>query len=430
VGRRTPRLRFWAALGPAFVAAIAYVDPGNFATNFSGGASTGYQLIWVVLLANLVAVPIQYLSAKLGIVTGRNLPQLCRELLPRKLSWLMWGQAEIVAMATDLAEFVGAAIGLHLLFDLPLPLAGLTTAVLALLVLQLQGRGYRRFELAIGALLLFIVAGFGYLLLRVPPSPSGSVAGLVPDLHGPDTLLLAVGIVGATVMPHAIYLHSDLTSRRLNQPASTGTTNSRTTNGTSSSETTSGEATSSAHKRQLLRFERFDIAIAMGLAGAVNLSMLMVAARLFHGSSTSSITLEGVHEGLGRMVGGGAALAFAAALLASGISSSSVGTAAGQVVMDGFLGASIPLWLRRVITMTPAVLLLCSGVDPTRALLLSQVVLSFGIPFALLALVILTSRKALMGAQVNARGTVVALGIVVVLLSSMNVLLLIQQFKP
>jgi manganese transport protein len=403
--RQRSRIRATTALGPAFVAAIAYVDPGNFATNFQAGSSTGYRLLWVVLLANLVAMPIQFLSAKLGIVTGRSLPQLCRDLLPRGAVWAMWVQAEIVAMATDVAEFVGAAIGLHLLFQMPLPVAGPTTGVLAFVVLALQRRGHRPFELAIGALLLFILAGFLYLTLRLPPSPSGSLTGLMPSGLGSHTLLLAVAIVGATVMPHAIYLHSDLTSRRI----TTGTRQER---------------------NRLLHFERLDIAVAMGLAGLVNLSMLALAARLFHHGPTIAISLEGAHAGLGHLVGGGAALAFAAALLASGISSSSVGTMAGQVIMTGFLGTAVPLWARRLITMIPALLLLGLGTDPTQVLVLSQVMLSFGIPFALAALLILTSRRALMDEHVNSTLTIASTSVIVLALSALNVVLLAQQINP
>ncbi len=395
-------LRVSSALGPAFVTAVAYVDPGNFATNFDSGARTGYALVWVVVLAGLVAMPIQYLSAKLGIATGRNLPQLCRDLLPGRLHGLMWLQAEVVAMATDLAEFVGAAIGLHLLFRMPLPACALTTAVLALVVLRLQRRGHRPFEVAIALLLLFIFAGFGYLMIRLPSATPDGGGALTSGGPGSSALLLAIGIVGATVMPHAIYLHSDLTSRRVS---------------------TDGPA----QRSRLLRLERLDIAIAMGLAGLVNLSMLILAARLFHHSATPVDTLQEVHTGLGHLVGGGAALAFAAALLASGISSSSVGTAAGQVVMSGFLGASIPLWLRRLVTMAPAVVLLCSGIDPTRALVLSQVVLSFGIPFALVPLLVLTSRPALMGEHVNHRVTVVAMSAVTALITALNLLFLLRQ---
>jgi manganese transport protein len=393
-----------AALGPAFVAAIAYVDPGNFATNFAAGANTGYRLLWVVLLANLVAMPIQFLAAKLGLITGRSLPRLCRDALPRPVAWLMWLQAEIVAMATDLAEFVGAAIGLNLLFGVPLPVAAGITAALAFVILALQRRGYRPFEVAIGSLLVLISAGLFYLALRIPPSASGSLAGLVPRFGGSGGLLLAVGIIGATVMPHAIYLHSGLMSSR-------------------------AEGLSRAERLRLLRFGRVDIGIAMTLAGLVNLTMLAVAARLFHHAGrTGPATLETVHGDLGRMVGGAAALAFAVALLASGISSSSVGTAAGQIVMEGFIGARVPLWLRRLVTMTPALILLCSGVDPTRALVLSQVVLSFGIPFALVALLTLTSRRSLMHEHVNNRLTVACMTGVVVVISALNVLLLGQQF--
>ena len=392
-------MRIATALGPAFVAAIAYLDPGNFATNFAGGASTGYTLVWVVVLANLVAMPIQYLSAKLGIVTGRSLPQLCRERMPRRASWAMWGQAEIVAMATDLAEFVGAAVGLNLLFGMPLPMAALVTAVLAFAILALQRRGHRPFELAVGGLLALICAGFLYMTLRIPPSAGGTVAGLVPSFEGDETLLLAVGIIGATVMPHAIYLHSGLTSNRM-----------------------------AGDRRRLLRFARLDIALAMGIAGLVNLSMLAIAAKLFYeGPGTPAPGLEEVHRGLGEMVGGSVALAFAAALLASGISSSSVGTASGQIIMDGFLNLRIPVWLRRLVTMAPAIALLCSGVDPTRALVLSQVALSFGIPFALGALLWLTSRRSVMGEHVNPPLISIGMGLVVVLLSGLNVMLLGQQ---
>ncbi|MFI5843163.1 Nramp family divalent metal transporter [Catenuloplanes sp. NPDC051500] len=400
---RLTRLRAATALGPAFVAAIAYVDPGNFATNFAGGASTGYRLIWVVVLANLVAMPIQFMSAKLGVATGQSLPHVFRDTFPGPRSWVMWGQAEIVAMATDLAEFVGAAIGLNLLFGIPMPLAAAITAVVAFAVLTLQRQGYRPFELAIGSLLALICAGFLYLTVRVPPSASASLTGLLPSIGGDNMLLLAVGIIGATVMPHAIYLHSGLMCGR-------------------------AAGRTADEKRRLLRLEKVDIAIAMSLAGLVNLSMLAIAAKLFHtGGNGPAITLDEVHTGLGRLVGGGAALAFAAALLASGIASSSVGTAAGQMVMDGFLRARIPLTVRRLVTMTPAVALLCSGVDPTQALVLSQVVLSFGIPFALVGLLVLTSRRSLMGEHVNSRLTIVCMSAVVAVLSGLNVLLLGQQ---
>ena len=399
----TGRGRTATALGPAFVAAIAYLDPGNFATNFAGGSSTGYRLVWVVVLANLVAMPIQYLAAKLGIVTGRSLPQLCRERMSWRSRWVMWAQAEIVAMATDLAEFVGAAIGLNLLFGMPLPVAAVVTAVLAFVVLAFQRRGHRPFELAIGALLALICAGFVYMTLAVPPSAAGVATGLVPTFSGDGTLLLAVGIIGATVMPHAIYLHSGLMSQRVSSRGA-------------------------ASAKRLLAYARIDIGIAMGIAGLVNLSMLAIAAKLFYrGPGTPAVTLDEVHTGLGQMIGGGVALAFAAALLASGISSSSVGTAAGQIIMDGFLNLRIPVWLRRAITMAPAVALLVSGIDPTQALVLSQVALSFGIPFALGALVWLASRRSVMGENVNALTMTACMTAVVALLSGLNLMLLGQQ---
>ncbi len=396
------RIGVISTLGPGFVAAIAYVDPGNFATNFAGGASFGYRLLWVVVVANLVAMVVQFLAAKLGVVTGRSLPQLCRERWPRKLSWAMWAQAEVVAMATDLAEFMGAAIGLNLVFGMPLPVAGLVTAVIAFAVLALQQRGHRPFELAIGALLALIFAGFAYLIFLVPPSASAAT-GLMPGFGEQDALFLALGIVGATVMPHAIYLHSGLTSGR---------------------QRLGGDR----DIRRVLRWGRLDIAIAMGLAGLVNLSMLALAAELFHTpGGVREITLEGAHASLGQLVGGGAALAFAAVLLASGISSSAVGTAAGQIVMEGFLGARIPLFLRRLITMAPALVLLTLSTDPTRVLVISQVVLSFGIPFALLALLMLTSSRAVMGEYVNGWAMRILVGAIAAVLSALNLLLLGQQ---
>jgi manganese transport protein len=395
-----------AMLGPAFIAAIAYVDPGNFATNFQGGALFGYRLMWVVAAANVIAIPIQYLSAKLGIVTGKSLPQLCGDLLPRPVAAALWVQAEIVAMATDLAEFVGAAVGLNLLFHMPLPIAGATTGVLAFAVLSLQRRGYRSFEVAIGALLSLIILGFLYETLRIGPSASASVGGLLPRLQGHESLLIASAIIGATVMPHAIYLHSGLTSNRI-------------------------QGHNARERRHLLRFERTDVIVALGLAGLVNMGMLAIAAKLFHhaGTGVADTSLFAVHEHLAIAVGGGAALIFAVALLSSGISSSSVGTCAGQIVMDGFIHRRIPATLRRLITMAPALALLCTHVDPTRALVGSQVVLSFGIPFALIPLTILTARKRLMGEHVNSIATTATMTVVSVGLTALNVWLLIQQFS-
>jgi manganese transport protein len=392
-----------AMLGPAFVASVAYVDPGNFATNVQGGAKFGYLLLWVVLLANLMAMLVQYLSAKLGVVTDRSLPEVCRERMPRWMSVGLWVQAELMAMATDIAEFLGAAVGLNLLFGVPLLIAGLITGVIAFAILELQVRGYRRFELAITGLLGLVLAGFLYETLRIGPSVHESLGGLVPGLSGTSSLYLAVGIVGATVMPHAIYLHSALTNGRM-------------------------PVRDDGERRKVLRFQRLDVIVALGLAGVINLAMLAVAAKLLHApglSDTSS--LEAAHHQFGALVGGGAALAFAVALLASGLSSSSVGTYAGQVVMAGFIKVRIPLLARRAVTMVPALVVLAIGVSPTSALVLSQVVLSFGIPFALVPLVTLTSRRDVMGVHVNRRLTTALAFAVAGAITLMNVFLIYQQ---
>ena len=393
-----------AMLGPAFVAAVAYVDPGTFATNIQGGAQYGYLLLWVVLAANLVAMLIQYLSAKLGVVTDRDLPELVRERFPRRFAWAMWVQAEVMAMSTDIAEFLGAALGLNLLFGVPMLPAGLITGVIAFAILELQTRGVRRFELAITALLGIIFAGFLYETLRIGPTVRGSLGGLVPGLHGSGALYLAVGIIGATVMPHAIYLHSALTNGRM-------------------------PVRNDGERRRVLRFERTDVVIALGLAGLVNMAMLAVAAKLFHTPALSGLsTIQDAHTQFGHLVGGTAALAFAVALLASGASSSSVGTYAGQVVMAGFINIRIGVLLRRAITMIPAIAVLAAGINPTDALVLSQVVLSFGIPFALIPLVMLTSRRDVMGIHVNRRATTIIAWGCAAIISSLNVFLLYQQF--
>jgi manganese transport protein len=392
-------------LGPAFVAAVAYIDPGNFATNVQGGARFGYELMWVVLAANLIAMLVQYLSAKLGLVTGLSLPEQCRAHLPRAGSIAMWLQAEVMAMATDVAEFLGAAIGLNLLFGVPLLVAGGMTAVIAFAILALQRHGYRPFELAIAALLGIVLLGFLYETVHIGPSASGALRGLIPSLRGgPSAGYLAVGIIGATVMPHVIYLHSALTKHRV-------------------------QAGDREGRRRLLRFERLDVIIALSIAGVINLAMLAVAAKLLHAPGLSGVsTIEGAHHVLAARVGGGAAIAFAVALLASGASSSSVGTYAGQVVMAGFLDIRVPLVLRRLLTMVPALVILALGISPTAALVLSQVVLSFGIPFALIPLVVFTSRRAVMGEGVN--GPLLRLSSfgVAALITVMNVLLLVQQF--
>jgi len=392
-----------AMLGPAFVASIAYVDPGNFATNLQGGAKYGYLLLWVVLLANLIAMLIQYLSAKLGIVTGHSLPENIRGHWSRPVSFGMWIQAEIMAMSTDIAEFLGAALGLNLLFGVPMLVAGLITGVIAFAILELQSRGFRRFELAITALLAIIFLGFLYETLRIGPSSHEALNGLLPGLDGSGSVYLAVGIIGATVMPHVIYLHSALTQGRM-------------------------PVRSEQERARVLKFERLDVVIALALAGVVNMAMLAVAAKLFHTPGLSGLsTIPAAHAEFGRLVGGGAALAFAVALLASGASSSSVGTYAGQVVMAGFINVRIPVMARRALTMIPALIVLAVGMNPTDALVLSQVVLSFGIPLALVPLVILTCRRSVMGVHVNRPLTTVLAWGCAALITGLNLFLLYQQ---
>ncbi len=392
-------------LGPAFVAAIAYVDPGNFATNSAAGASFGYQLLWVILAANLMAMLVQNLSAKLGVATGSNLCELSREHFPRPVTYGLWVQAELVAMATDLAEVIGGAVALNLLFGLPLLYGGIITGIVAFGLLALQTRGYRRFELAIGGLLAVIVIGFAVNLARVSIDPGAAVTGFVPSLSGNESLLLAIGILGATVMPHVIYLHSALTQRRV-------------------------RAHNASERRKLLSATRSDVFIAMGIAGLVNMSMLVVAAALFFQSDIADAdTLEGVHAGLAQLLDQPAALAFAIALLASGLASSGVGTYAGQVVMQGYLHRQIPLLLRRALTLAPALIVLGIGIDPTRALVLSQVVLSFGIPFALISLVVLTRRADIMGELVNRPSTTAVASMIAAIIIALNGALLLYTFS-
>ncbi len=390
-------------LGPAFVAAVAYIDPGNFATNFTAGALHGYQLAWVIVMANLMAVLVQYLTSKAALATGRSLPELCRERFGRRANVVLWVQAEVVAMATDLAEFVGASVGINLVFGVPLFVAGLMTAVVAFVILGLQQRGYRRFELAIIALLALVGAAFLYLLLATGGQQYSQLAGgLVPRLGGVGALGLAVGIIGATVMPHVVYLHSALQQNRVG-------------------------ARGQRERQTLLTANRWDCFTGLGLAGLVNLAMLCVAAALFHGASTSGVVDLGmVHTRLGSLVGGGAALAFGVALMASGLSSSSVGTYAGQVVMAGFMNWRIPLALRRLLTMAPSLLVLGLAVNPSQALVLSQIVLSFGIPFALVPLLLVTRDGLTMTDMVNRRLTTALMVVTTVVITGLNLFLLGQ----
>jgi len=395
-GRRQRRLVPLMA-GPAFVAAIAYVDPGNFATNIEGGSAYGYTLVWVVVLANIVAMLVQYLSAKLGLATGQNLAEVCRDRLPRPARWGMWAQAELVAIATDLAEFVGAAVALHLLFGLaPLP-AGVVTALIAYLILSLRSVGRRPFEAVITALFAVILVAFAFEILIADPDWAQAGTGLVPQFAGAGSILLASGIVGATVMPHAVYVHSEMSARL----AGAGGTPDR------------------AQQRRMLRGQRIDVVAALGIAGLVNVSMLIMAASMFHGTGEVS-GLEGAHSALAVAGGAAAATMFGIALLASGLSSASVGTCAGEVVMSGLLRRRVNPVLRRTVTMLPALVLLGLGADTGAVLVLSQVVLSFGIPFTLIPLAMLTSRSSVMGTLVNRTTTTVAAAVVSLAILALN----------
>jgi manganese transport protein len=389
-------------LGPAFVASVAYVDPGNFATNFQAGAQHGYLLVWVVVMASLMAVLIQYLTSKLGLATGKSLPELCHVHFPRGANAMLWLQAEAIAMATDLAEFTGAAVGLNLVFGVPLFLAGLITAVVAFAVLALQNRGFRPFELAIIALLAFVAAGFVVDFFVVGRESGGGIArGLVPHL-GSGTISIAVGIIGATVMPHVVYLHSSLQKDRIRPE-------------------------NAEEGARLLAFNRLDCALGLGIAGCVNVVMLCIAASLFHHPGLTQIdNLGAVHAHLASMVGGAAALSFGIALIASGMASSSVGTYSGQVVMAGFMGWQIPLYVRRGLTMIPSLIVLGVASNTTTALVDSQVVLSFGIPFALVPLVLMTRRRDVMGAMVNTGPITVLAGLVTAVITVLNLYLLVS----
>lgn len=387
-------------MGPAFVAAVAYVDPGNVATNITAGARYGYLLVWVLVAANVTAMLVQYLSAKLTIATGASLPEVCRARLHRPAALAMWGQAELVAIATDLAELIGGAVALNLLFGIPLVVGGLLTGVVSWLVLVVQSRrGQRPFENVVIGMLAVVLAGFCYDAISGAPDLGGVVDGLVPRLAGTDSVLLAVGILGATVMPHAIYLHGALVRDR------------------------HGDATGDpARQRRMLAATRLDVLTAMSVAGLVNLAMLVAGAAALTPADATGI--EAAHAGFERVLGPASALLFALALLASGFASTSVGTYAGAVILEGFLRRRIPLSLRRAVTLVPALAVLASGMEPGTALVLSQVVLSFGIPFALWPLVAFTRRTELMGELVN-RGRTTAAAVVAALgISALNLTLI------
>lgn len=400
--RRRGLGRLWPFLGPAFIAAVAYVDPGNFATNIAAGSKYGYRLLWVVVLANLMAMVVQAMSAKLGIATGRNLPEVCRERFSTPTRYFLWAQAEVIAMATDLAEFVGAALGLHLLFGIPLFIAGLLTGLAAFLILALQSRGFRPLEAVIAGLIGVIVLAFGFEVFLAQPDAGALAHGLAPNFPDRDSVLLAAGILGATVMPHVIYLHSALTQQRI-------------------------VGRSNEERRRIYRFELIDVVIAMSIAGLINVSMLAMAAGVFHARGLGALdSLSEVYGQLGHLVGAHANVVFGVALLASGLSSSSVGTLAGQIVMQGFIERRIPLFLRRVVTMLPALVVLAVGFDPSRALVLSQVVLAFGIPFALIPLLRFCASRELMGSLVNRRATNYAAGAIVAVIVVLNAFLIGQ----
>src|ERR671937_799110 len=392
-------------LGPAFVACVAYIDPGNFATNIAGGSKFGFTLVWVIVAANLMAMLIQTLSAKLGIATGRNLPEVCRERFSRRTSIALWIQAEVIAMATDLADFLGAALGFHLLLGISLFPAALITGVTAFVILGLQRFGFRPFEATIAAIVGVIgVCYLGELFKAKPPLGTVAHHAVVPQFAGSDSVLLAVGILGATVMPNVIYLHSALMQNRIRPETD-------------------------EQARTLMRFTRVDVILAMTIAGLINMAMLVMAASVFYKSGLVHVeSLETAYKTLKPILGGSSSTLFALALLASGLSSSTVGTLSGQVVMQGFIRRRIPVTVRRIVTMIPALVVIGIGLDPSRTLVVSQVVLSFGIPFALIPLVIFTSRRDVMGALVNARVTTVAASLVAAVIIAVHLFLLAQTF--
>lgn len=395
----------WLLLGPAFVAAIAYVDPGNVAANVSAGAQFGFLLIWVIVAANAMACIVQYLSAKLGLVTGMSLPEAVGGRMGRRARLTYWLQAEMVAMATDLAEVVGGAIALYLLFDLPLLVGGIITGVVSLVLLMVKDRrGQNSFERVITGLLAIIAVGFLASLFVAHPPLDEAAAGLVPKFAGAESVLIAAAMLGATVMPHAVYLHSGLARDRHGHPDP------------------------GPMRRMLLRVTRWDVGIAMVIAGAVNLSMVLVAATNLRGQQNTD-SIEGAHAAVNATLGPTIALLFAIGLLASGLASSSVGAYAGAMIMQGLLHRSIPLVLRRLVTLLPALAVLAIGLDPSRALVLSQVVLSFGIPFALIPLVRLTSDRAVMGDDVNHRVTTALGWVIAGLITLLNVVLIYLTVK-
>jgi manganese transport protein len=404
--KRTGWRKLAPFLGPAFIASVAYVDPGNFATNIQGGAQYGYMLLWVIIWSNIMAMLVQTLSAKLGIATGKNLAEMCREKFPRPVVWMMWGLMELVAMATDLAEFLGAALGFNLLLGTPLWLAGILTAIATFLILGFERSGFRSLEAVITA---FVgVIAISYVVETFLDRPDWGLvlnSAVIPRFSGTESILLATGILGATVMPHAIFLHSALTQNRI-------------------------VVRKPKMLKKLFRYEQIDVFIAMGAASLINAAMLIMAASTFHRSGLTGVgTIEQAYITLEPLLGKAASMVFGLSLLASGLSSASVGTMAGQVIMQGFLHFEIPVWIRRLVTMVPSLIVIFLGLDPTRTLVISQVSLSFGLPFAIIPLVYFTARKDLMGILVNHKVTTIAASLVAALIVVLNFFLIITSIK-
>jgi manganese transport protein len=403
-GRRRGLRTALAFAGPAIVASIAYMDPGNFATNIQAGAKYGYGLLWVVLFANVIAMLFQGLSAKLGIVTGRNLAELCRDHFPRPVVWAMWGASEIAAMATDLAEFLGGAIGLALLFHLPLFAGMVVTGIVTYGLLMCERFGFRPLELIIGSIVGLICLCYLVEMFIVPVDwASAAFHAVTPQIADAEALLLAVGIIGATVMPHAIYLHSGLTQARV-------------------------PVRDDNDRRMVLRFSNREVVIALTVAGLVNMAMVMMASGAFHAGHPEVAQIETAYHTLTPLLGAGAAGVFLISLIASGVSASTVGTMAGQMIMQGFIGFRIPVWIRRLVTMLPAFVIVAVGVNATNALVISQVVLSIALPLPMISLIVFTGRKDIMGTFANGALTRVVAVMATAAVLILNVVLIVQTF--
>jgi len=392
-------------MGPAFIASVAYVDPGNFATNIQSGAQFGYTLLWVIVMSNIMAMVIQTLSAKLGIATGKNLAEQCRLNFPKPVVLTMWVLMEFVAIATDLAEFLGAAIGFNLLFGMPLWMGGILTGITTLLILSLERYGFRMLEAVITSMVMVIAVCYIIETILDRPNWTQVIHGaVIPAFSGKESVLLATGILGATVMPHVIFLHSALTQGRI-------------------------VVKDAISLRRLFHFEIIDVTIAMGIAGMVNAAMLIMAASTFYKHGLMGVsTIEEAHRTLEPLLGRASSSVFAISLLASGLSSSTVGTNAGQVIMQGFIHRNIPVWLRRMVTMVPSIIVILIGLDPTRTLVISQVILSFGLPFAIIPLIIFTSDRKLMGPLTNWKFTTIVTSLFSVLIILLNIYLIYKTF--